>query len=121
HPKLRVAFAHGGGSFPFTLGRIEHGFHVRPDLVAVDNQINPRNYLANGTTPARFYVDSLVHDADALRMLLKIFGAERVALGSDYPFPLGETRPGQLIESVLSPNETKQVLAGTAREFLRLP
>ena len=40
-PKLRVAFAHGGGSFPFTIGRIEHGFEVRPDLVAVDNTIIP--------------------------------------------------------------------------------
>ena len=45
-PNLRVAFAHGGGAFPITIGRIEHGFHVRPDLVAVDNQINPRHYLA---------------------------------------------------------------------------
>ena len=45
-PRLRVAFAHGGGAFPFTIGRIEHGFNVRPDLVAVDSQINPRSYLA---------------------------------------------------------------------------
>ncbi len=44
-PKLRIAFAHGGGSFPYTLGRIEHGFNVRPDLVAIDNAINPKNYL----------------------------------------------------------------------------
>ena len=40
HPKLRVAFAHGGGSFPFTIGRIEHGFNVRPDLCAIDNDVN---------------------------------------------------------------------------------
>ena len=45
-PKLRVAFAHGGGAFPITIGRIEHGFNVRPDLVAVENKINPRHYLA---------------------------------------------------------------------------
>jgi aminocarboxymuconate-semialdehyde decarboxylase len=61
-PRLRVAFAHGGGSFPFTIGRMEHGFHVRPDLVATDNKVNPRSYLAAGAKPARFYVDSLVHD-----------------------------------------------------------
>jgi aminocarboxymuconate-semialdehyde decarboxylase len=126
-PKLRVAFAHGGGSFPFTLGRIEHAFHVRPDLVAVDNKTNPRSYLAHGAEtggvrPARFYVDSLVHDADALRMLLNLFGGERVALGSDYPFPLGEARPGELIESLaeLSAETKSQLLAGTAREFLGL-
>lgn len=42
HPNLRVCFAHGGGAFPFTLGRIEHGFNVRPDLCAVNNPVNPR-------------------------------------------------------------------------------
>jgi aminocarboxymuconate-semialdehyde decarboxylase len=123
-PKLRVGFAHGGGAFPFTIGRIERAFHVRPDLVASENNTNPKKYLARTNDqkiiPARFYVDSLVHDADALKMLLKLFGAQRVALGSDYPFPLGEAHPGQLIESIkeLSRKEKAQLLAGTAREFL---
>ena len=124
-PKLRVAFAHGRGAFPFTIGRIERAFHVRPDLVATENKTNPRKYLAQrdgrgGVTPARFYVDSLVHDADALRLLLKLFGAQRVALGSDYPFPLGETRPGQLIDSMkeFSAKEKAQLFSRTAREFL---
>jgi aminocarboxymuconate-semialdehyde decarboxylase len=121
-PKLRVAFAHGGGAFPGTIGRIEHGFHVRPDLVAIDNKTNPRKYLANGTTPARFFVDSLVHDADAVKLLIKVFGAERVALGSDYPFPLGEAKPGKLIETMtdLSAKQKAQLLSKTAREFLGL-
>jgi aminocarboxymuconate-semialdehyde decarboxylase len=121
-PKLRVAFAHGGGAFPFTIGRVEHAFQVRPDLVAVDNKNNPRSYLANGEKPARFYVDSLVHDADALRLLIGLFGASRVALGSDYPFPLGEAHPGALIDSMdLPANQQAQLLSGTAREFLGLP
>ena len=126
-PRLRVAFSHGGGAFPGTIGRIEHGFHVRPDLVAIDNQTNPRKYLARsdnakGGSPSRFYVDSLVHDADALKMLTKLFGVERVALGSDYPFPLGEAVPGKLIESIfnLSAKEKSQLLSETAREFLAL-
>lgn len=121
-PKLRVAFAHGGGSFPFTIGRMEHGFHVRPDLVATDNDVNPRSYLASGETPARFYVDSLVHDPDAFRLLLKLFGSRRVALGSDYPFPLGESEPGELIGALdgLSAIDKAQLLSGTAREFLGL-
>jgi aminocarboxymuconate-semialdehyde decarboxylase len=126
-PKLRVAFAHGGGAFPFTIGRIEHAFYVRPDLVAIDNQTEPRKYLAHTNnrgenSAARFYVDSLVHDADALKMLIKLFGAQRVALGSDYPFPLGEEHPGDLIESMkeLSANEKTQLLSGTAHEFLGL-
>jgi aminocarboxymuconate-semialdehyde decarboxylase len=118
-PKLRVAFAHGGGAFPFSIGRIEHAFHVRPDLVAIDNQINPRSYLATDKTPARFYVDSLVHNIEALEILLNLFGRQRVALGSDYPFPLGERKSGQLIESMnISTEEKAQLLSGTAREFL---
>ena len=121
-PKLRVAFAHGGGAFPFTIGRIEHGFHVRPDLCATDTDVNPRHYLARDGAPARFYVDSLVHDPDALRFLLKLFGTARVALGSDYPFPLGEEIPGSLIDAMsdLSAKEKKQLTSGTAREFLGL-
>ncbi|MDP9100514.1 MAG: amidohydrolase [Verrucomicrobiota bacterium] len=121
-PKLRVAFAHGGGAFPFTLGRIEHAFHVRPDLCAIDNKATPRSYLATDDRPAHFYVDSLVHDADALKLLIKLFGARRVALGSDYPFPLGESSPGALIESLahLSAAEQSELLSGTAREFLGL-
>jgi aminocarboxymuconate-semialdehyde decarboxylase len=118
-PKLRVAFAHGGGAFPFTAGRIEHAFHVRPDLCATDSKANPKSYLANGNTPARFYVDSLVHDPDALRLLIKLFGTQRVALGSDYPFPLGEAHPGELIESMnFSAEDKMRLLSGTSLEFL---
>jgi aminocarboxymuconate-semialdehyde decarboxylase len=67
-------------------------------------------------------VDSLVHDADALKMLLRLFGPERVAFGSDYPFPLGEAHPGRLIESMneLSAEEKTRLLSGTAHEFLGL-
>lgn len=126
-PKLRVCFAHGGGAFPLAIGRIEHAFHSRPELCAVANRVNPREYLAKidaagGRIPARFYVDSLVHEADALRFIMRLFGAERIALGSDYPFPLGERHPGQLIESLadLSANQRFQMLRGTAEQFLGL-
>ena len=63
-----------------------------------------------------------MHDAEALDLLLKLFGAERVALGSDYPFPLGEAEPGKLIESMgeLSAKGKTQLFSGTAREFLGL-
>lgn len=112
-PKLRVAFAHGGGSFPATIGRIEHGFNVRPDLVAVDNAINPRNYLG------KFYIDSLVHDPLMLEYLIKVMGSNSIALGSDYPFPLGEHEPGKLIESMNLDHKTKnRLMHGTALEWL---
>ena len=112
---LRICFAHGGGSFPSTIGRIEHGFEVRPDLCAVDNPINPRKYLG------KFWLDSLVHDADMLAYLVKLVGAEKVALGTDYPFPLGENVAGSLIESMSFDDETKSKLfRGSALEWLNL-
>jgi aminocarboxymuconate-semialdehyde decarboxylase len=115
-PRLRFLFAHGGGAFPGTIGRIAHGFAARPDLCAVNNQAHPRSYLG------KFYVDSLVHDADVLGLLLKLVGPERIALGSDYPFPLGEPEPGRLIEAMdmLSAEVKDRLLAGTALEFLGL-
>jgi aminocarboxymuconate-semialdehyde decarboxylase len=94
NPKLRVAFAHGGGAFPYTLGRIEHGFRMRPDLVATDNARNPREYLP------RLFFDSCVHDQRALEYLIDTVGAEHVMLGTDYPFPLGEQHPGALISNL---------------------
>jgi len=93
-PSLRVCFAHGGGAFPFTIGRIEHGFNMRPDLVATRNPINPRHYLG------RFWVDSVTHDPEALDYLIRVMGPDRVAMGSDYPFPLGEQRPGSAIDAL---------------------
>jgi aminocarboxymuconate-semialdehyde decarboxylase len=112
-PALRICFAHGGGAFPGTLARIEKGWHARPDLCAARGAKNPRSYLH------RIFVDSLVHDAPSLRFLLDLFGAERIALGSDYPFPLGEDRPGALIDRMELPRAAKErLLAGTALEFL---
>jgi len=113
---LRVCFAHGGGSFPFTLGRIEHGFNVRPDLVASRNSVNPREYLGS------FYLDSLVHDERALEFLINLIGEDHVVMGSDYPFPLGEEIPGKLIESMseLNMQVKEKLLWKNAAEFLGL-
>ena len=114
-PNLRVCFAHGGGAFPATVGRIEHGFLVRPDLCAVDNAVNPREYLG------RIWFDSLVHDAAMLRFLIESAGADKVALGTDYPFPLGEDVAGNLIESMAFNEETKaKLLHGAALQWLNL-
>jgi aminocarboxymuconate-semialdehyde decarboxylase len=124
-PKLRLGFAHGGGAFPGTLGRIEHGFHARPDLCATHTQRSPREYLADPGTgaPARFYVDSLTHDPHALRELIRLMGANRIALGSDYPFPLGEACPGQMIDRILdlTPADKAALLGQTALDFLAIP
>ena len=112
-PKLRVAFAHGGGSFPATIGRIEHGFLQRPDLVAIDNKLNPRNYLG------KFWVDSLTHDTAMLDYIMNLIGVDRIALGSDYPFPLGETIPGELIRTTKYSDDIKEkLLSGSALGWL---
>jgi aminocarboxymuconate-semialdehyde decarboxylase len=113
-PNLKVAFAHGAGSFPGTIGRIEHGFNCRPDLCAIDNDINPREYCK------KIYVDSLVHDQRALQLLLDTFPTENIMLGTDYPFPLGELEPGKLIESMtdLEKDAKAKLLGENAMKFL---
>jgi aminocarboxymuconate-semialdehyde decarboxylase len=103
-PRLRICFAHGGGAFPATIGRIDHGFKVRPDLCAMDNPHSPRKYLS------RLYFDSLVHEAAKLDYLVKLVGADQIMLGSDYPFPLGEHRPGELIQSMPYDDAIKSML-----------
>ncbi len=114
-PNLRLAFAHGGGSFPSTIGRIEHGFNVRPDLCAVDNNVNPKNYLG------KFYLDSLVHDETMLKYIVDLIGEDKVALGSDYPFPLGELEPGKIIKSAdFSDTVKNKLLSENALTWLNL-
>ena len=114
-PNLRIAFAHGGGSFPFTIGRIDKGFTARPDLCAFDNDFLPSKYLNS------FYVDSLTHNKDALNYLINILGYDKILFGTDYPFPLGETEPGEMINSLNISNKNKQRLyAGSALEWLGL-
>ena len=114
-PKLRVAFAHGGGSFPATIGRIQHGFDSRPDLCAIDNNVDPVDYL--GT----FWIDSLVHDIDMLEFLIKKIGNKKIAMGSDYPFPLGELEPGSLIKNSNLTKEIKEnLLYKNALDWLAL-
>lgn len=121
-PALRLGFAHGGGSFCFGLGRISHGFVARPDLCAARNHVPPSAYVRDAATgrAARFFVDSLVHDPRALAMLVETMGADRIAMGSDYPFPLGEHRPGQLIRESpgMDPRDQERMLSKSALEFL---
>lgn len=99
YPKLRVCFSHAGGSLLATIGRLEHGFNCRPDLVAVHNNINPRAYLG------KFWVDSITHDAHYLRYAIDLIGSEKICLGSDYPFPLGDLEIGKYIEDMDLPQE----------------
>lgn len=115
-PDLRVNFAHAGGSFLFTLGRIKHGFDCRPDLVAIDNKTSPEAYLG------KFWVDCITHDHVMLEYVVKMMGPKRVTLGSDYPFPLGDLEIGKFIEDGSLPDKTKEdIFANATLEWLQLP
>jgi aminocarboxymuconate-semialdehyde decarboxylase len=113
-PKLRVMFAHGGGAFPFTVGRVSHGWHARPDLCNINEISDPRKYIG------RFWIDGITHDDEALKFLIQLFGPEKIAYGTDYPFPLGDLEHGKFIEQMpdLSSEAKSQILGKTAIEFL---
>jgi aminocarboxymuconate-semialdehyde decarboxylase len=115
-PKLRFLFAHAGGSFIPTLGRIEHGFNCRPDLVALDNNVAPSHYLN------KFWIDSATHDGDLLRYIMTKQSTKKIALGTDYPFPLGDLHIGQFIEEMqLEQSDLENIMHGSALEWLDLP
>lgn len=115
-PQLRFCFSHAGGEFLFTLGRIEHGFNCRPDLVAIDNNVNPRHYLG------KFWIDSITHDAKALQYVLDMAGTDKVCMGSDYPFPLGDLEMGKFMEEEMDlPAEIKQkIFSRNTLDWLQL-
>ncbi|KAK4193198.1 hypothetical protein QBC35DRAFT_480894 [Podospora australis] len=125
YPGLRICFAHGGGAYPALLGRIQHGYECRPDLVAVNAQgVSPKEHLGKR---GQIFLDSLMHDPDLMEYTLKKLGqngARRVLLGSDYPFPLGEVPvAGEMVlddEKVLTWEEKAGILGRNTISFLKL-
>lgn len=114
-PNLRVLFSHASGAFLATLGRIEHGFNCRPDLVALENKINPREYVG------KFWVDSITHDERLLKYVLDMQGSKRICMGTDYPFPLGDLKFGQYMENMgLEKTELEDIFHGSAMSWLDL-
>lgn len=115
YPNIRFNFAHAGGSFLPTLGRIEHGFNCRPDLVAIDNPVNPRKYVGH------FWVDSATHDDKLFQYVLDMQGSKRVTLGTDYPFPLGDLEVGKFITQMNhDPSVVEDVFCNATLEWLKL-
>lgn len=113
---LKLCFAHGGGSFAFLLGRVDNAWRER-DIVRENCPHLPSSYVD------RFCVDSAVFDEGALRLLVDVMGPERVMLGSDYPFPLGEQQVGRLISEHIGLEEQakRRLLSENAREFFDVP
>ena len=112
---LRICFAHGGGAFPFTLARLNHGWHVRPEgPEAIPKE--PREYAR------RIFVDSLTLAPRNLRFIIDELGAERVMIGSDYPFDMGDNDPRASLDAAALDPATRRLIEGeTAARFLRLP
>jgi aminocarboxymuconate-semialdehyde decarboxylase len=115
-PSLRICFAHGGGSFAFWLGRVGNAWHRLGDVIGT-SELHPERYVG------RFYVDSVVFDGAALRLLVDTIGADRVVVGSDYPYPLGERPAGAVVRAAefLDDATRAKLLAGNAAEFLGRP
>lgn len=110
---LRIGFAHGGGSYAYWTGRADNAWEQRRDLVGADSEHPPSTYAS------RVYVDSVVFTPAALRLLLEVHGDDRVVLGSDYPYPLGERPAGQVIHSAdLDDRLRRQLLSDNAAHFL---
>ena len=113
YPKLRVLFAHAGGSFPFTMGRISHGWHARPDLCDVHTIKDPKEYVG------KFWVDGITHDDASFKFLLSVIGADKICYGTDYPFPLGDLEHGAFLENMnIDAAIKEQVFHTSALEFL---
>jgi aminocarboxymuconate-semialdehyde decarboxylase len=85
HPRLVLILAHGGGYWPYQFGRFDRGHAVRPECTTPLRP--PREYLR------AFYYDTVVHSGPALRYLVDLVGADRVLLGTDLPFDMGDPDP----------------------------
>jgi aminocarboxymuconate-semialdehyde decarboxylase len=114
HPALRVLVCHGGGYFPYYLGRLDHAWRYRPELRRTTDR-RPSDYLR------RMWYDTCVFDAGVLRTLLDLAGADRVMLGSDYPFDMGDPQPLRIVEDAAPDAQARAAIcAGTARAFFGL-
>jgi aminocarboxymuconate-semialdehyde decarboxylase len=114
YPNLRVCLSHGGGLLAFNIWRLDHSYGLRPELkTAVPHK--PSEYLK------RIYFDTIVHSVEALRYLVRVAGADRVVLGTDYPMAMGDFAPVQKVEALgLGEEERKSVLGGNAARALGL-
>ncbi|ADB34501.1 amidohydrolase 2 [Kribbella flavida DSM 17836] len=114
---LRICFAHGGGSFAFWLGRLDNAWHRRGDAVRGRSVHAPSHYLD------RFVVDTVVFDEAPLRLLVDTLGEDRVLVGSDYPYPLGERPAGKVVRTAdfLSDGQRHKLLSANALRYLGRP
>ena len=112
YPNLKILLAHGGGALPYLHGRLDRGFKQRPEINKVIKK-PPTEYLK------QFYFDTITHDAVVLKSLVDLVGADRVMLGSDYPFDMGNENPGDLVRTAnLGEAAEKKILGENASKLL---
>jgi aminocarboxymuconate-semialdehyde decarboxylase len=114
HPGLRLCVAHGGGYLPGYSGRMDHAYRHRPDCRGCQHL--PSSYLA------RLYFDTVVFDPEQLAQMVRVFGADRIAMGSDYPFDMGDPDPVGFVMNTpgLTDADHARILSGTAMDLLGL-
>jgi len=114
-PNLKLCVLHGGGFFPYQLGRFDQGHAVRSGARAAQASSPPSAYLKN------LYFDSMVYRVDTLDYLKRIVGAEHILVGTDYPYTLGDWMTVEKIEALeCSDKDKKLILEGNARRLLKL-
>lgn len=111
HPKLRIAFSHGGGVFALVLPRLMQGWKLQKDL---------REKVRSPAEQARtLYYDTLVYDPATLAFLIERFGLTQLCLGTDHPFSIQETDPVGQVDALMLPHDDRALLfSGNARRFL---
>ncbi len=108
HPDLVLCVVHGGGFLPYQIGRMTRGWEARPEIAAADMRTPPADALRT------LYCDTVLHDPASIRFLVDKVGADRVVLGTDYPFEMGDLDPVTTIEAVpdLGAADREAILAG---------
>lgn len=114
YPDLVMCVVHGGGFLPYQIGRMQRGFDAVPRLAA-QHITTPPIELAR-----RLYYDTVLHDTAALSFLLEQVGADRVVMGTDYPFPMGDPTPVETVQSIpgLTGDDRQLILEGNVVRIL---
>ncbi len=115
HPRLRLAFSHGGGAFASILPRLTKGWTIKPEFAALIG-VSPHEHAR------RLYYDTLVYDPPTLRFLIETFGVRQLCLGTDFPFDIHERHPIEAVAALkLSDGEVKLLHHDNAARFLGEP
>jgi aminocarboxymuconate-semialdehyde decarboxylase len=115
YPDLKIIAAHGGGYLPGYSGRIDHAWGARSDSRGALPK-PPSHYLK------KIYLDTIVFTTHQLEAMVKLFGVDKILLGTDYPYDMGEYDPIGHIASVdsLSPSDVAAIAGGNAKRLFRL-